>query len=106
MVNTYSWEIRALNCRPQDGTRTNVVYIIHYDRVATDPNGLTARVCGYLEIQKSSTFTKYENLTPEKVCGWLDAGVSAEDINNLNAHLDRLIDEQVNPVSVTPPLPW
>lgn len=52
----------------------------------------------------SGTFTPYEDLTEDQVLGW--CWVNGVDKTATEEALQKMIDEQINPPIVQPPLPW
>ena len=101
------WVISAMECKPQEGSLTDVVVTIHWRRQATEivnEKEYFADVYGaYSCPMPEGTFTPYPELTKEQVEGWLDAGL---DVPALDANLDAQIANQVNPPIVQLPLPW
>ena len=105
MANTYTWDIKQLDAKIQEDGLNNVIYVIHYTYIATDPTGeYTGTSVSTLAVKYNpeNPFIPYEDLTKEIVVGWLEAGI---DVNVLNEALDRQIDLQINPVDeyLTPP---
>jgi hypothetical protein len=54
--------------------------------------------------QQGAPFTPYDQLTQEQVLGWVWA--SGVDKTATEADVQQLIDLQINPTVVQPPLPW
>ena len=52
----------------------------------------------------SGTFTPYADLTQDQVLGWVWA--NGVDKDTTEAAVQSMIDNQINPPIVTPPLPW
>lgn len=105
---SYSWVISQLECKAQEGDLTDVVYIIHWRRNATEIDGdktYTAEVYSTATMGNPDPahFTPYNELTLEQVCGWLNSSLNVEAID---ANLATQIANQKNPPIVTPPLPW
>jgi hypothetical protein len=101
------WVISAMQCIPNEGSLKDVVVVIHWRRQATEivnDKEYFADVYGaYTCPLPEGTFTPYPDLTQEQVEGWLDAGLNVAE---LDATLDKQIENQVNPPIVQLPLPW
>jgi hypothetical protein len=104
-MNTYNWVIEALDCKVNEGNLQDVVYTVHWRYRATDENGITAETYGAQAVLPPSEedFTPYNELTKEQVVGWLEASM---DVSSMDLYLDNQIELIVNPVDVTPPLPF
>jgi hypothetical protein len=101
------WEINALQCVPKEGDMINVVQIVNWTRVyeKNEDQLYTVQKQGmqYFESPDEASFTPYDELTFDQVCGWLEAKI---DVNELDAQLDQIMHEQLNPKIITPPLPF
>lgn len=107
MANTYNWMIASMQCYPEKDGLSDVVFIVHWHRQATDGTH-NADVYGSqpLTLDPAEPFTPYEDLTFEQVCGWLEGAMGEERVAELDAELDRQIENQINPPIISPPLPW
>ena len=107
MANSYEWKINQLECYPQANNQTDVVFTVHWDRIATDGT-YNARIYGSqsIEFNPADTFTPYAQLTQAEVEGWLEAAMGADRITEMNAALDKQIEDQINPPVIRPKLPW
>lgn len=107
MSNTYSWIISQLECYPQQGNHTDVVFTIHWRRQATDGTH-TADIYGSqsITLEPDADFTPYADLTEAQVIGWLEAAFGDEQLAAQITALDQQIENQINPPVVTPSLPW
>lgn len=107
MATTYSWIISQLQCYPEQDGNQDVVVIIHWRRQASD--GLyMSEVYGAQEVtlDPAAPFTPYDQLTQSEVESWLEDAMGVEEIVEMDAKLDAMIQSQINPPIVTPPLPW
>lgn len=104
-MNTYTWFIAALDCKVNENNLQDVVYNVHWRYTATNENGINAQTYGAQAVSPPSeeVFTPYDELTKEQVVGWLEASM---DVPAMNLMLDNQIELIVNPVDVTPPLPF
>ena len=102
---TYDWIISALECKVKEGDMTDVVYTVHWRYNATDENGITAGVYGAQAVGSPdpADFTPYDQITKDQVVGWLEA---AMDVPAMQLQLDEQIYLIINPINVTPPLPF
>jgi hypothetical protein len=108
MSNTYEWKINQLECYPQHNNHTDVVFTVHWDRLASDGEGHNARTYGSqsVTLDPDAPFTAYADLTEAQVIGWLEDAFGAETLAAQVASLDKQIEDQINPPVIRPPLPW
>jgi hypothetical protein len=108
MSNVYEWKINQLECYPEAEGHTDVVFTIHWDRLASDGKGHNARIYGSqsVTLDAEAPFTPYADLTEAMVIGWLEDAMGAETLAAQIVALDTQIENQINPPVVTPPLPW
>jgi hypothetical protein len=60
--------------------------------------------CSFPQPAEGGAFTPYASLTQEQVLGWCWAdGVNQAAVE---AGVQAQIDDQINPPTITPPLPW
>lgn len=102
------WVISSLQCKPKEESMTDVVIIVDWRRTCAetiDGKDYYADVYGSYSCSNPNPedFTPYDQLTYEQVCSWLDAALPVEQ---LDLNLDQQIENQVNPPTVTPPLPF
>jgi hypothetical protein len=108
MAAVYNWLISQMVEVPQSEGLQDVVIQITWARDITtiiDDKQYYARVTGMYSCPPPSgtDFTPYDELTFDQVVGWLEAGM---DVAVIDENLDVQIENQVNPPSVTLPLPW
>jgi len=112
MANTYSWTINGLDTYPLVDSLSDVVYNIHWGLTATsdqtdsDGNAYTASAIGTQVVEDANpdSFTVFGDLTQADVEGWLEA--SDLDIESIKASLDKQVEDQITPISVTKNAPW
>jgi len=104
-MTTFTWTISAMDCYPQEGGNTDVVFNVHWTCSGTDGayNASVYSICA-VPAPTGSAFTPYANLTQEQVLGWIWA--DGVDKAATEAAVQQQIDSQINPPVVTPPLPW
>ncbi len=107
MPITNTWTITRLDCYPQQGENTDVVFTTHWTLEATDGTH-TGRTYGIASValDEGAPFTPYDELTEAQVVSWTLAALGETKIANIEAEVARQIQDQANPPSVTPPLPW
>ena len=104
-MTNYTWLIEAIDCYPQAEGQTDVAFTIHWRCNATDGtyNATIYSTCP-VTYTAGAPFTPYAQLTQSQVLGWIwGAGVSETATQTA---LDGMINSQINPTVVTPPLPW
>lgn len=104
MSTVINWSVTAMDCYPQEAGNTDVVFCVHWtcSGVDGDNSGSVYSTCQV--PAPSGSFTPYASLTQDQVLGWIwAAGV---DKAATEAAVQQMIDNQINPPVVTPPLPW
>lgn len=104
MAATITWAVTAMNCYPQEGGNTDVVFTVHWTC-----SGVQDTYSAYVYSTASvpapeGSFTPYADLTQEQVLGWVWA--NGVDKDATEAAVQQQIQNQINPPVVTPPLPW
>ena len=108
MTATINWTVTAMDCYPEEGGNTDVVFTVHWTCAGTQTegdntyNGSVYSTCGVPVPTES--FTPYADLTQEQVLGWIWA--NGVDQAATEAAVQAQIDGQINPTVVTPALPW
>jgi hypothetical protein len=106
-MNTYDWVISQLDCYPLQDDNEDVVFQIHWRRQATDGTH-HADVYGSqaVTLDADAPFTPYADLTQADVEGWLEDAMGVERVDEMDASLDKQIEDQINPPILRPALPW
>ena len=105
-MNTYNWTISALDCKANnEDNLQDVIYNIHWRYNATNENGISAESYGSQGVGTPDleSFTPYSQITKEQVIEWLEASI---DISALKSQLDNQIKLIINPIDITPALPF
>ena len=98
-----TWQINALDTYPTAQGNTDVVYRIHWGCSASHAEH-SASVINTAEIEYAgNNFTPFEQLTKEQVLEWLWTKV---DKATVEAAVNAMLMEKVDPTSVTKPAPW
>lgn len=103
-MTTITWTITAMDCYPQEGGNTDVVFNVHWTCAGTDGT-YNASVYSTCTVPgPGNPFTPYDQLTQQQVLGWIWA--NGVDQAATEAAVQTQLDNQINPPVVTPPLPW
>jgi hypothetical protein len=101
---TITWIIEWMQCKPSEGDHTDVVITAGWrcNGVQDTYTGTVYGTCSFPAPEGS--FTPYADLTQQQVLGWCYTnGVNQAATE---AAVQTLIDNQINPPVVQPPLPW
>jgi hypothetical protein len=103
-MTTINWTVTAMDCYPQEGDNTDVVFTVHWNCAGVDGihNAYVYSTCGV--PTPSGTFTPYANLTQSQVLDWIWA--NGVDKTATEAAVEQQIQNKINPPVVTPTLPW
>ena len=108
MSATITWAIQWMNCKPTEGSYTDVVitagWICNGSQVnGSDTfNGAVYSTCSFPAPE--GTFIPYADLTQAEVLGWCWA--NGVDKDATEASIQSQINGQINPTVIQPPLPW
>jgi hypothetical protein len=102
---TSHWNIVALDTIPSLDELTNVISVIHCEKLAVSDDGFNARWYGTVSVAAPHTaaFTPYEEVTEEMVIGWVEESPSTISVDD---NLAAQIENYRNPPLYTLPLPW
>lgn len=105
MATTYTWTVTAMDAYPQAEGQTDVVFNVHWTCAGTDGtyNASIYNTCG-VTLNPDAPYTPYADLIQEQVLGWIWA--SGVDQTATEAAVAQQIENQINPIVVTPALPW
>ena len=103
-MTTYTWTVTAMDCFPQADGETDVVYNVHWTCSGTDGTYMASIFNTCMVPAPTGTFTPYADLTQDQVLGWIWA--NGVDQTATQDAIDTMIQNQINPPSVSPPLPW
>jgi hypothetical protein len=103
-MTTITWTVTTMNCYPQEGGNTDVVFTVHWTCAGVDGvyNASIYSTCAVPAPE--GTFTPYANLTQDQVLGWIWA--NGVDKNATEAAVEAQLQAQINPPVLTLPLPW
>jgi len=102
-----TWKIAALEAYPQAEGQTDVVFTIHW-RAELSQDDKTASNYGSVGVKYTAgePFTPFEELSEDKVVGWAKAALGEEKVSKIEANLSAQLEALLNPVSISPALPW
>jgi hypothetical protein len=104
MSATITWVIEWMQTTPTTATPPETVITAGW-RCNGVQDAYTASVYGTASFpMPEGTFTPYDQLTQEQVLGWCWANGVDKDATETN--IQTQIDNQINPPTIQPPLPW
>ena len=103
---TITWAVTAMTAYPQQAGETDVVFSVAWCCTATDGT-FTSAVPGSIGVtwQAGTPFTPYDQLTEAQVLQWVFDGLGAEKLT-VEGYAVKGVEDQANPPTVSPPLPW
>jgi hypothetical protein len=108
MSITNTWNIVALNCKPDVNGMLDYVVTSHWTLTATDGT-YTGSVYGTASFEvdpERTDYKPYDQLTLEEVIAWTKASLGEEQVASLEFNVLSQIEAQINPSIVSPALPW
>ena len=108
MSITNTWNILAMDCKPDVNGMLDYVCMSHWTLSGTDGT-YTGSVYGTASFEVDPTkpnYTQYADLTLEEVIAWTQAALGAEQVASYEATVASQIEAQINPTIITPQLPW
>ena len=105
---TNTWNIVAMNCKPDVNGMLDYVVTSHWNLSATDGtyNGSVYGTASFEVDADKPNYTPYDDLTLGQVVEWTQASLGAEKVAFYETAVAAQIEAQINPTIVTPPLPW
>lgn len=102
-----TWKIEWMKCLPKVDSIDD--YVVQCGWRATGVqdqyNSSIYSSCSFaIPEDTSGSFTPYDQLTEDQVLGW--CWVNGVDKDATESALQKMIDDQINPPLVMPPLPW
>lgn len=104
MTTTINWFVKSMNCYPQEGGNTDVVFTVNWICEGAQGEYWGSAYGATPVPAPEGSFTPYADLTQEQVLGWVWA--NGVDKDATEAAVEQQIQNQINPPVVTPPLPW
>jgi hypothetical protein len=106
-MTTFTWTITALDCLPLADGVVNYAVVAHWTCAGTDGtyNASAYSTCSFpAPTGPADQYTPYDQLTQDQVLGW--CWTNGVDKDATEAAVQQMLDNQINPPVVTPPLPW
>ena len=104
-MTTYTWTVTQMDAYPQADGEQDVVFNVHFTCAGTDDTyNASVYNTQQVTVDSAEPFTPYDQLTQDQVLGWV--WTSGVDKDVTEAAVAQLIENQINPPVVTPPLPW
>jgi hypothetical protein len=102
---TSHWNIVALDTIPSLDGLTNVISVIHCEKLAVSDDNFNARWYGTVSVAAPhpASFTPYEEVTEQMVIDWVSESPSTAGVDD---NLVAQIDNQRNPPIINLGLPW
>ncbi len=108
-MTTYNWNCKTVDCYPEQNNETDVVYNVHWIVTGTsdevDPQGnpysTTSIGTQTLDTSQITNFIPFEDLTNDEVTTWTKGAMGEEQVANIEASIDKQIQNLITPTSVT-----
>jgi hypothetical protein len=109
MSATFVWTISQLDCIPDVDGKQDYVVTAHWQCNGSEVSGdktYTAQIYGTssFQVDPGPNYIPYEDLTQDIVLGWVWASGISKD--GTEASVQKMIDNQIDPPIISPPLPW
>lgn len=111
-MTNITWTIEQLSCYPEVDNYTDVVFSAAWrvnGELTQDGKTYYATVYGSQSLSPfdgKTPFVPYADLQEAQVVGWVQAAMGDPQVAAINANIEKQIQDQITPVTVTPPLPW
>ncbi len=108
MPITNTWNILAMDCKPDVNGMLDYVVTSHWTLTASDGT-YTGSVYGTASFEVDAdkpNYIPYADLTLDQVISWTQTALGEEQVASYEANVASQIEAQINPTIVTPPLPW
>ncbi len=108
-MTTYNWTISALDCIPDVAGMLDYVVTSHWRCNGDDGAGHTGQcysTVAFTVDPDKPNFVPYDQITEAQAIQWTQAALGEAQVAAVHASIDSQIENQINPPSVTPPLPW
>lgn len=103
-MTTFTWNIVQLECKPYDGTHSDVVVSAHWS-CSGEGQGEFGNVFGCCNFPApGESFIPYSELTKQYVLEW--CWLNGVDKDQKEAEVQAIIDAKLNPPIEVYPLPW
>ena len=106
MTINYSWKIIGLQVYPTKNEKENVVFQVDYNYKGVDSENeqyQSSMGGGVIIDAPSDNFIEFDNLDEATVISWLEDKLP---VNSYNEEIERQINNQINPPTVSKKAPW
>lgn len=104
MATTTTWVIEWMQCKPTEGSYSDVVVTVGWRCNGTDGVYMSTAYGSCSFGPPEGNFTPYDQLTQDQVLGWCwDSTVNKAAVEEL---VTQQVEVQANPPVIQPPLPW
>ena len=106
-MNTYTWEISGVQCKPQAFNKNDVVSNVIFRVAGTDGTHYVTQM-GSVDIpyDANTTFKNFSDLSETEIVEWVKAALGKDGVKNFTSELDERISRAAIPQIVAMPLPW
>ena len=107
MAVTYTWDCRTVDTYPShtdenDVTASDVVFNVHWRLTGSEGDHSTTAIgTQTLEVADLSSFTSFDDLSHDDICGWVEAAMDAEMLASQKESLATQLAEIATPSVVT-----
>ena len=108
MSITSTWNIVAMDCRPNVNGMLDYVVTSHWTLTATDGT-YTGSVYGTASFEvdpDKPNYIPYADLTLDQVVAWTKDALGEKQVAAYEFNVLSQLEAKINPSIVTPPLPW
>lgn len=106
MAINYSWEIIGLQVYPTKDEKENVVFQVDYNYKGVDSENEQYQyiMSGGVAIDEpSDSFIEFDNLDEATVISWIENKLP---VDSYNEEIEKQINNQINPPTVSKKAPW
>ena len=108
-MTNYDWNCKTVDCYPEQGSETDVVYNVHWivtgtsDQVDTQGNNYSATNIGTqtLDTSQITDFIPFDQLTNDEVVSWTKSAMGQDEVDSIEASIQNQINSLITPTSVT-----
>ena len=107
MAVTYTWDCRTVDTYPshtdENGVAaSDVIFNVHWRLTGSEgEHSATAIGTQTLEVADLASFTSFDDLTHDDICGWVEAAMDADMLQSQKDSLASQLVEMATPSVVT-----
>jgi hypothetical protein len=104
---TKTWDVNYLEVIPTINNMANVVSVIHWSLKGNDGANNSSLISAATQIgSPTGDFIQYNSLTKQTVIGWLHNTIGAQEVANLEASIEQVINLNIQKRSTNLIPPW